>query len=97
MPDRGFLVTWGLFRALEAALDGDGLRDRTVDDLYEAVLEEIGCGGLHEGWHLVATQLRQSLIRQPRNSAVTAAASNGSSVSSWDGRRTFPTPEGSRT
>ena len=62
MADRGFLVTWGLFRALETALDGDGLPDRTVDDLYEAALEEIGCGGLHEGWHLVATQLRQSLI-----------------------------------
>jgi len=57
-----FLVTWGLFRALETACEGKGLPDPTVDDLYEQALDEIGGDGLDRGWHLVATLLRQVIL-----------------------------------
>jgi hypothetical protein len=57
-----FLVTLGLFRALEAACDGKGLPDPVVDDLLEAAIDEIGGEGLDAGWHLVAARLRQALL-----------------------------------
>jgi hypothetical protein len=53
-----FLVTWSLFRALEAA---DDLPDPVVDDLYENAIEQIGGDGLDSGWALVAARLRQAL------------------------------------
>jgi hypothetical protein len=55
-----FLVTWGLFRALEAA---ETLPDPTVDELLEAAEDEIGTDGLLSGWALVAALLRHHLLR----------------------------------
>jgi hypothetical protein len=60
-PDE-FLVVLGLFRALEAACDGPGLPDPTVDDLYESVIAELDGGQLDRGWHLVAARLRAALL-----------------------------------
>jgi hypothetical protein len=53
------LVTWGLFRALEAAED---LPDPVVDELLEAAEDEIGTDGLLSGWALVAAVLRMALL-----------------------------------
>jgi hypothetical protein len=47
-----FLTVWGLFRALEAACEGTGLPDPTVDGLYDAALGELDGQGLDVGWHL---------------------------------------------
>jgi hypothetical protein len=55
-----FLVTWGLFRALETA--DDALPDPVVDDLYADAIEQIGGDGLDSGWALVAARLRQALL-----------------------------------
>jgi hypothetical protein len=82
-----FLTAWGLFRALETACEGTGLPDPTVDDLYEAAIDEIGGEGLDAGWHLVAARLRQPCSIMPPRSAATAAASPGSSGSSWGALR----------
>jgi hypothetical protein len=57
-----FLIVLGLFRALEAACEGDGLPDPTVDSLYEAAVEEIGPEGLDSGWALVAAKLRKVIL-----------------------------------
>jgi hypothetical protein len=55
-----FLVTWGLFRALEAA---ETLPDPTVDSLLEAAEAEIGTEGLLSGWALLAALLGDQLLR----------------------------------
>jgi hypothetical protein len=62
MSDSNFLVTWGVFRALESACEGDGLPDSTVDALDRAAEDEIGVEGLIAGWSLVATKLRRALL-----------------------------------
>jgi len=62
MSDTDFLVVLGLFRPLEAACEGDGLPDPTVDGLYEATLAQIGGEGLDSGWALVAARLRQVIL-----------------------------------
>lgn len=62
MSDTDFLVVLGLFRALEAACEADGLPDPTVDGLYEAALAQIGGEGLDSGWALVAARLRQVIL-----------------------------------
>jgi hypothetical protein len=63
MGDLGpFLITWGLFRALEATCEHGELPDPTVDELFEAAEGEIGVDGLLSGWGLVAARLRQALV-----------------------------------
>lgn len=54
-----FLISWGLFRALEAA---ETLPDPTVDSLLEGAEAEIGTDGLLSGWAITAAYLRHKLI-----------------------------------
>jgi hypothetical protein len=83
-----FMTVWGLFRALEAACEGTGLPDPTVNGLLEAAEDEIGPGGLCAGWHLVAARLRQALVEH----AEELDCDCGSAA--WMEREQFPRAEG---
>jgi hypothetical protein len=58
-----FLITWGLFRALERA---ETLPDPTVDALLDAAMAELDEQRLLSGWALVSALLRHHLLEHAR-------------------------------